>query len=149
MPPTSLEQNPGAAQYQPKDKPEFAKAALYSFGFRRYDGQSDCLKLHVATPMQVGPGRYVPEAAAFPSTKQDFPRWSLPKAGRMPPEVKKNDKNQTYDTRKHFGKQQVSKNRTAPSAHFGTANRGHAKKEGHFADQWTSTGSVKCYHAAY
>lgn len=53
--------------------------------------------------MQVGPGRYVPEAAVNPSTKQDFPRWSLPKAGRMPTEIKKYDKNQTYDTRKGFG----------------------------------------------
>lgn len=103
MPVTSLEQNPGPAQYVPKDKPEFKRNAQYTFGYRRPGGQHDCLKLQVSTPMQVGPGRYVPESAVNPSTKQDFPRWSLPKAGRMPPEIKKYDKNQTYDMRKGFG----------------------------------------------
>ena len=97
--------------------------------------------------MQVGPGRYVPEAAALPSTKTDFPRWSLPKAGRMPADLKKHDKNQTYDQRQHFGKQFVSKNKTMPSAHFGTATRLHTKKEGAFADQMVGMQKVKLYHA--
>jgi len=107
------------------------------------------LKLQVSTPQQVGPGRYVPEAAALPSTKTDFPRWSLPKAGRMPPDIKKHDKNQTYDQRQHFGKQCVSKNKTQPSAHFGTATRLHTKKEGVFADQMDGMQKVKLYHANY
>ena len=96
---SNVEQNPGPAQYQPKDKPEFQKAALYTFGFRRGGGANDCLKLQTSTPLQVGPGRYVPEAAVNPSTKKDFPKWSMPKQGRMPPEILKFDKNQTYDMR--------------------------------------------------
>ena len=30
----------------------------------------------------MGPGRYVPEAAAHTSNHNNFPRWTLPKAGR-------------------------------------------------------------------
>jgi hypothetical protein len=67
----------------------------------------------------------------------------------MPPEIKKYDKNQTYDTRKGFGAQNNSKNRTQPSAHFGTATRGHAKKEGVFSDQMIGMQKVKLFHAAY
>ena len=35
-----------------------------------------------STPGSVGPGRYVPEACSNPSEKTNFPRWTLPKAGR-------------------------------------------------------------------
>jgi len=35
-----------------------------------------------STPGSVGPGRYVPESCSNPSEKTNFPRWTLPKAGR-------------------------------------------------------------------
>ena len=79
MQPSNLEQNPGP-QYLPKERPEFKRAALYSFGFRRGDGG---LKNKTSTPAAVGPGRYVPEASALPSEKQNMPKWTLPKSGRF------------------------------------------------------------------
>lgn len=95
----SLETIPGP-QYLPNDKPEFQVAPKYTFGYRRGGG----LKNITATPGSVGPGRYVPEASANPSTKLDFPRWTLPKAGRPNAGLKKPDKNQTYDTRSSLGR---------------------------------------------
>jgi hypothetical protein len=109
MQPSSLEQNPGP-QYLPGDRPEFKRAALYSFGFRRGGGG---LKNQTSTPAAVGPGRYVPEASALPSEKQNMPRWTLPKAGRLDLGAKKYDKNQTYDGRSGFGPQAISKNKTS------------------------------------
>jgi len=89
MQPNNLEQNPGP-QYFPNEKPEIKRAALYTFGYRRGDGG---LKNHTSTPGSVGPGRYVPEASANPSQKQNMPRWTLPKAGRPDAAPRKFDKN--------------------------------------------------------
>lgn len=86
----SLEQTPGP-QYLPKDRPEFVKNPNYTFGFRR--GGTEALKNQTSTPGSVGPGRYVPEASANPSNKQNFPRWTLPKAGRPNNDLRKIDKN--------------------------------------------------------
>lgn len=86
----TLEQTPGP-QYYPKDRPEVKKAAQYSFGFRR--GGTGALKNQTSTPNSVGPARYVPEASANPSNKKNFPRWTLPKAGRTANDMKKVDKN--------------------------------------------------------
>ena len=58
-------ENPGP-QYAVNQKPEAKKYPLYTFGYKR--GQAG-LKVEVSTPGAVGPGRYVPEAAANPSTK--------------------------------------------------------------------------------
>ena len=63
-------------------KPEVVKAPEVTFGYRRGSGG---LKNLTSTPGAVGPGRYVPEAAANPSTKQNMPRWSLAKAPRPDP----------------------------------------------------------------
>jgi len=63
-------------------KPEVPHAPEYTFGWRRGDGG---LKNIVSTPGAVGPGRYVPEAAANPSQRQNMPRWTLPKAPRPEP----------------------------------------------------------------
>lgn len=57
--------NPGP-QYLVKDRPEFVKVPEYTFGWRRGGAG---LKNEISTPAAVGPGRYVPEAAANPSTK--------------------------------------------------------------------------------
>ena len=46
-----------------------------------------------STPNSVGPGRYVPEASSNPSNKTDFPKWTLPKAGRPPADGRRVDKN--------------------------------------------------------
>lgn len=73
--------NPGP-QYLIGMKPEVRKAPEHTFGFRRGDGG---LKNVTSTPGAVGPGRYVPEAAANPSTRQNMPRWTLPKAPRPEP----------------------------------------------------------------
>jgi len=85
----SLEQTPGP-QYLPKERLEVVKPPEFTFGFRRGGGG---LKNQTSTPASVGPGRYVPEASSNPSTKQDFPRWTLPKAGRPSQEARKADKN--------------------------------------------------------
>lgn len=115
---SNFEQNPGP-QYYPKEKPVYNTSEKFTFGFRR--GQT--LKNQTSTPNSVGPGRYVPEACTNPSEKQNFPRWTLPKAGRVTTEKKKPDRNQTYDTRSAFGGQCHSKNRTGQLAHFGSSNR--------------------------
>jgi len=86
----TLESTPGP-QYYPKDKPEYQKQPNYTFGFRR--GGAGALKNQTSTPGSVGPGRYVPEASANPSGKTDYPKWTLPKAGRPANEAKKVDKN--------------------------------------------------------
>lgn len=91
--------NPGP-QYLVKDRPEFVKVPEYTFGWRRGGAG---LKNEISTPAAVGPGRYVPEAAANPSTKQNMPRWTLPKAPRPEAAVKKFDKHQTYDMRSGLG----------------------------------------------
>jgi hypothetical protein len=98
---TSLEQTPGP-QYYPKERPEVVKEPVYSFGHRR--GGTGALKNKTSTPNSVGPGRYVPEASSNPSNKKDFPRWTLPKAGRPAANAGRPDKNQTYDTRSGFAK---------------------------------------------
>jgi hypothetical protein len=147
IPPTALASNPGPAQYSAKDKPELVKLPQYSFGFRRYTGHTNNLIMHNGTPIAVGPGRYMPETSRNPSTKLDFPRWSLPKEGRMPPPPKKHANNESYDMRKHFGRQMSSKHRTATCTHFGTSERDLIAREGIFKDQWTGTVSQKLYHA--
>ena len=137
-----MEANPGP-QYFPKDKPELRRNAKYTFGYKRADGG---LINKTATPASVGPARYAPELQTDKSSLHPKePRWTLPKAGRLEAEVKKFDKNQTYDTRSGFGRQQISKNRTTTQAHFGTANRDHMKKLGTFKDMMQGGASVKCH----
>ena len=140
MQPNNLEQNPGP-QYYPKDKPELARAAQYTFGYRRGGG----LKNETSTPASVGPGRYAPEHAANTSQKSNMPRWTLPKAAPREALPKKFDKHQTYDMRSGLGTQAISKNRTTTKAHFGTSNRDHAKRLGNFKDLMQGGSSVKCY----
>ena len=94
----AIETTPGP-QYLPKERLEVVKALLYTFGYRRGGG----LKNTTATPASVGPGRYFLEASSNPSTKHDFPRWSLPKAGGPAQDYRKPDKNQTYDTMSSIG----------------------------------------------
>ena len=65
-----------------------------------------------STPNSVGPGRYVPEASALTSSHANYPRWTLPKAGRTNDDKRRPDRNQTFDTRSGFGHQNNSKNRT-------------------------------------
>lgn len=124
MQPNSLEQNPGP-QYKPKDKPELVRAAQYTFGYRRGGA---AIKNETSTPASVGPGRYAPEFSSNPSTRQNMPRWTLPKAPPREAVPKKNDKHQTYHNRSGFGAQNVSKNRTTTSCVFGSSGREHVKK---------------------
>lgn len=137
--------NPGP-QYVVTSKPEFRNAAEYTFGYRR---GAQGLKNLISTPGAVGPGRYVPEASANPSQKQDFPRWTFQKNPRPEPAAKKYDKHQTYDMRSSIGEQCSSKNRTSQSAHFGSSSRDGAKKLGSFADQMRGGASVKMYHPKF
>lgn len=117
--------NPGP-QYMVTHRPEFLKAADYTFGFRR----GVMLKNEISTPGAVGPGRYVPEASANPSTKLNFPRWTMPKNPLPEPAVRKYDKHQTYDQRSSIGQQCSSKNRSATQPHFGTSDREGRQKLG-------------------
>lgn len=70
--------NPGP-QYKVERKPEFLNEPKYTFGYRR---ASHGLKNVTATPGAIGPGRYVPEASANPSTIQNSPIYTLPKDHR-------------------------------------------------------------------
>ena len=90
------------------EKPVYHQSEKFTFGHRR--GQA--LKDLISTPNSVGPGRYVPESAAHSSIHNNFPRWTLPKAGRVNEDKRRPDRNQTFDTRSAFGGQPVSKNRT-------------------------------------
>lgn len=100
----------------------------------------------ISTPGNVGPGRYMPEACVDPSTKTTLPKWTLPKGGRSGPEFKKPDKHQTYDTRSGFKNQVASKNRSAPRANFGKAERSAIAKTGSFKDTFTGAMRVKMPH---
>lgn len=51
----------------PGDRPEVKKSPKFTFGYRR--GGAGALKNQTSCPNSVGPGRYVPEAAANPSNK--------------------------------------------------------------------------------
>lgn len=82
------------------DKPEFRRNAEYTFGYRR---GAQGLKNLISTPGAVGPGRYVPEAAANTSREPNLPRWTLPKEPRPEVAVRKYDKHQTYDNRSSIG----------------------------------------------
>jgi hypothetical protein len=122
MPVTSFSKTPGP-DYDIGQKPNSRGSSRYTFGYRRTKGAQDSLVNKVSTTKTVGPGRYVPEACANPSNKKDYPRWTLPKAGRSGGGDKKVSKNQTYDTRSGVGKQHLSKNKSGSSCHFGTAGR--------------------------
>lgn len=126
----------------PKEKPSYKNPEKFTFGHRR--GQ--VLKNASCTPASVGPGRYVPEAAALPSNKRNLPRWTLPKAGRPKVDRVRPDRNQTYDTRSAFGSQCHSKNRSGQTAHFGSSGRSHSNKLGVFKDLMQGSQSVKLYH---
>ena len=69
MPMASLEKTPGP-QYYPGDRQDKKKSSKYTFGYRRNQAGS-ALKNNTATPNVVGPGKYVPEACALPSTKKN------------------------------------------------------------------------------
>lgn len=140
----TLEKNPGP-QYYPGQKPNQKKQPKYTFGHRRKNG-GDVLSNQTSTPGNVGPGRYSPQDAINPSTKSNFPKWTLPKAGRPQNDRRRVDKNQTYDTRSGVGKQQASKNRSAPSAHFGTAGRAAMGSLGTFKDSYTGAMKVSMPH---
>jgi len=141
----SIEGTPGP-QYLPGERLENPKAPKFTFGFRRGGGG---LKNQTSTPASVGPGRYVPEASSNPSSKQDFPRWTLPKAGRPGQTGKLADKNQTYDMTSSIGKQNASKNRSAQSCHFGTSGRANMEKVGTFKDMMQCGSTVKLYHPKF
>lgn len=145
MPAQNLEKTPGP-QYLPGDRPEKRKSSKYSFGYRRNKGAQNCLTNPTSTPANVGPGRYLPEACNNPSTKKDFPKWTLPKAGRPQNDRRRVDKNQTYDLRSGIGKQPASKNKSAPSAHFGTAGRAAISKLGTFKDSMQGVAKVRMPH---
>lgn len=114
---------------------------------RRTGGGQDPLINKTSTTKTVGPGRYGPEFCSSTSNKKDYPKWTLPKAGRGANSYKRLDKNQTYDTRSSVGKQYVSKNKSGPSAHFGTSNR--STKAGVFKDGMTGAMKVRMPHAQY
>lgn len=142
----TLEHTPGP-QYLPKERPENKKQPHYTFGFRR--GGTGALKNQTSTPASVGPWSYMPEASSNPSSKKDFPRWTLPKGGRASDNVRRPDKNQTYDTRSAFGGQPHSKNKSAGACHFGTADRNGTNKLGTFKDQMTGNTKVKLDHPKF
>jgi len=122
MPVTSFSKTPGP-DYEINQKPNSKASSKYTFGHRRMKGGQDSLVNKTSTTKTVGPGRYVPEACPNPSIRKDYPKWTLPKAGRSSGVGKTIAKHQTYDTRSSVGKQKLSKNRTGGSAHFGTSSR--------------------------
>ena len=142
---SSIEGTPGP-QYIPGERPENQKPPKYTFGFRRGGGG---LKTQTSTPASVGPGRYVPEASSNPSNKQDFPRWTLPKAGRPSQATRLVDKNQTYDNTSSIGKQAHSSKRSAQSCHFGTSGRANMEKVGTFKDMMQCGSTVKLFHPKF
>jgi hypothetical protein len=148
MPVNTFEKIPGP-QYLPNEKPEKEIAPKYTFGFRRTKGNQNALVNQTSTTKSVGPGRYMPEAAMNPSTRQNSPKWTLSKAGKSLAGIKTNDKHQTYDTRPSLGQQNISKNKTAPSCKFGTAPRDVSSKAGIFKDGMTGTMKIKMPHSKF
>ena len=47
--------------------------------------------------------------------------------------------------RSGLGAQNISKNKSSTSCHFGTSGRDHTKKLGNFKDMMQGGSSVKCY----
>ena len=148
MPVNIFEKSPGPG-YDVKERPEKKIAPKFTFGFRRTKGGQDTLKVQTSTTKAVGPGRYHPELALNPSSKKNSPRWTLSKAGRSVAGLKAADKHQTYDTRPSVGKQFTSKNKTAPSCHFGTAPRDVSSKVGVFKGSMTGVMKVKMPHSRW
>ena len=122
MPVASFSKTPGP-DYEINQRPNSKQSEKYTFGHRRTKGAQDSLINKTSTTKTVGPGRYVPESCPNPSNRKDYPRWTLPKAGRNTGTGKRVSKNQTYDTRSSIGKQHLSKNKSGGSAHFGTSSR--------------------------
>ena len=147
MPVNSFERNPGP-QYLPGDRPEKKKSPKFTFGHRRQNGGQG-LQNQTSTTKSVGPGRYVPESSMNPSSKKNAPKWTLSKAGRSVAGLRTVDKHQTYDTRSAVGKQHTSKNKSAPSAHFGTSSRDLSSKLGTFKDGMTGAMRVKMPHSKW
>ena len=137
--------NPGP-QYMVTDRPEYRTQAEYTFGYRR---GAQGLKNLISTPGAVGPGRYVPEAAANTSERPNLPRWTMPKQPRPEAAVKKYDRHQTYDMRSSLGAQASSRCKTGRSATFGSSDRDNAKKLGSFADMMRGGASVKMHHPKF
>ncbi|CAI2375506.1 unnamed protein product [Moneuplotes crassus] len=146
MPVSSYSKTPGP-DYDVNQKPNSKSSEKFSFGYRRLKGDQDSLINKTSTTKTVGPGRYVPEACPNPSQRQDYPKWTLPKAGRNFGDGKRLSKHQTYDTRSSVGKQYLSKNKSGPSAHFGTGNR--SSKVGQFRDSMTGAMKVRMPHVPY
>ena len=142
----AFEKTPGP-QYFPQEKPNMKTSEKYSFGYRRTKGAQDSLINKASTTKSVGPGRYVPESWVNPSTRKDYPKWTLPKAGRAGTAYKRLDRNQTYDTRSAFSRQHLSKNKTGSWAHFGTSGR--SSKVGAFRDSMTGHMKVRMPHVPY
>mmetsp|Transcript_8749 Transcript_8749/g.9926 ORF Transcript_8749/g.9926 Transcript_8749/m.9926 type:complete len:115 (+) Transcript_8749:532-876(+) len=112
-------------------------------------GNQNALTNLTSTTKTVGPGRYVPESSMNTSKKRNNPSWSLAKAGRFVTGIKQPDKHQTYDTKGSVGRQYVSKKKSAPSAHFGTAPRDVSSKVGQFKDNMTGVMKVKMPHSKW
>lgn len=144
----AFEKSPGPG-YDPKLQAHKKKMPNYTFGFRRQKGGQGTLINQTSTTRTVGPGRYVPEASMNTGNKKNNPRWTLSKAGRFISGVKQFAKHQTYDTKGSVGKQFISKKKTAPSAHFGTAPRDVSSKAGVFKDGMTGAMKVKMPHSKW
>ncbi|CAI2377535.1 unnamed protein product [Moneuplotes crassus] len=148
FPVNAFEKVPGPG-YDPQEQPHKKKEPKYTFGHRRTKGNQNALVNQTSTTKTVGPGRYAPESSVNTSNKKNNPRWTLSKAGRFATGIKGYDKHQTYDIKGAVGRQQNSKKKSAPSAHFGTAPRDISAKMGTFKDGMTGAMKVKMPHAKW
>ena len=114
-------------EYDPAIKPEAKTAPQFSLYARRAVKGFDPLILLNSTSEIVGPGAYHPENSAFPSAKQNFPNWSIPKGPRDPSHKNRWQLNQTYDTTSSIGNQAQSLKPSKPHFSVGKEKRGQNK----------------------
>eukprot|EP00830_Metopus_es_P006761 TRINITY_DN16402_c0_g1_i1.p1 TRINITY_DN16402_c0_g1~~TRINITY_DN16402_c0_g1_i1.p1 ORF type:complete len:233 (-),score=52.04 TRINITY_DN16402_c0_g1_i1:58-756(-) len=117
-------------QYYP-ERPDFKKAAKYSLGSRR-ENEPGVLTVVTSTPETVGPSTYMPENVEAVSKLKQSSKWTFPQSQRQELYMKKDDKHQTYDTRRAIGKQAVSTKKSAPTVKIGSETRESRQKAGMF-----------------
>jgi len=84
-------------QYYP-ERPDFKKPPKYSLGSRR-ENEPGVLTVITSTPETVGPATYVPESVTKVTKLKQASKWTFPQSQRQELYSKKDDRNQTYDTR--------------------------------------------------
>jgi len=90
-----------------------------------------------STPETVGPATYMSENVTKVDKWKQTSKWTFPQANRQELYMKKDDRHQTYDTRRAVGKQALSTKKSAPQFKIGSETRDSRQKTGMFKGAMT------------